>query len=124
MALAAAFILIWVNLAVGIIGDEGNSANLMYVGVLAAGIIRAIITRGQPRGMAGTLSVMAFAHALVPVIALLFLKITLNSGPACLIIFDVNSFVMMQSFMLFAQACADAHVTGFSARQLCTRSGG
>lgn len=60
MALAAAFILIWVNLAVGIIGDEGNSANLMYVGVLAAGIIRAIITRGQPPGMARTLSVMAF----------------------------------------------------------------
>ncbi len=98
MALAAAFILIWINLAVGIIGDEGDFANLMYVGVLAAGIIRAIITRGQPPGMARTLSVMAFAHALVPVIALIFLKITPNSGTACLIIFDVNSFVMMQSF--------------------------
>ena len=90
VALAAAFILIWVNLAVGIIGDEGNPANLMYVGVLAVGIIGAIITRGQPRGMARTLSVMAFAQALVPVIALLFLKIAPISGPAGLIILVLN----------------------------------
>jgi hypothetical protein len=98
VALAAAFILIWVNLAVGIIGDEGNPANLMYVGVLAVGIIGASITRGQPRGMARTLSVMAFAQGLVPVIALLFLKIAPISGPAGLIFFDVNSFFVMQLF--------------------------
>ena len=35
VALAAAFLLFWVNAAVGIIGDEGNPANLMYIGVLA-----------------------------------------------------------------------------------------
>ena len=90
VALVAAFILIWVNLAVGIIGDENNPANLMYVGVLAVGIIGASITRGQPPGMARTLSVMAFAQALVPVIALLFLKIAPISGPAGLIILVLN----------------------------------
>ena len=41
VALAAAFILIWVNAAVGIIGDESNDANMMYFGVLAVGIIGA-----------------------------------------------------------------------------------
>ncbi|MSU19075.1 MAG: hypothetical protein EXS34_03760 [Lacunisphaera sp.] len=107
VALAAAFILIWVNLAVGIIGDGGNPANLMYVGVLAVGIIGAIITRGQPRGMARTLSVMAFAQALVPVIALLFLKITPISGPAGLTILVLNiGFIILfvGSALLFRRA--------------------
>src|SRR3712207_3821669 len=48
VALAAAFILIWMNLAVGIIGTEDNPANLMYGGVLAVGIIGAIVARFQP----------------------------------------------------------------------------
>ena len=39
VALAAAFLLIWVNGAVGIIGSEDNDANLMYGGVLAIGVI-------------------------------------------------------------------------------------
>lgn len=107
VALAAAFILIWINLAVGIIGDENNPANLMYVGVLAVGIIGAIITRGQPRGMARTLSVMAFAQALVPVIALLFLKIAPISGPAGLIILVLNiGFIILfvGSALLFRRA--------------------
>ena len=107
VALAAAFILIWINLAVGIIGDENNPANLMYVGVLAVGIIGASITRGQPRGMARTLSVMAFAQALVPVIALLFLKIAPISGPAGLIILVLNiGFIILfvGSALLFRRA--------------------
>jgi hypothetical protein len=107
VALAAAFILIWVNLAVGIIGDEGNPANLMYVGVLAVGIIGASITRGQPRGMARTLSAMAFAQALVPAIALLFLKIAPNSEPAGLIILVSNvGFIILfvGSALLFRRA--------------------
>ena len=39
VALAAAFLLIWLNLAVGIIGTEDNPLNLMFGGVLAIGII-------------------------------------------------------------------------------------
>lgn len=38
VALAAAFLRIWVNGAVGIIGSEENPANLLYNGVLAVGI--------------------------------------------------------------------------------------
>ena len=95
VALAAVFILIWVNLAVGIIGDEGNPANLLYAGVLGVGIIGTIITRGQPPGMARTLSAMAFAQALVPVIALLFLKITPASVPAWLVILVLNAFFII-----------------------------
>ena len=70
LALAAAFILIWMNGAVGIIGTERNDANLMYGGVLAVGIIGAILARFRPRGMARTLFAMAVAQAVVAVIAL------------------------------------------------------
>ena len=71
VALAAAFILVWMNLAVGVIGTERDDANLMYGGVLAVGIIGAIIARFQPDGMARALFATALAQALVAVIALL-----------------------------------------------------
>jgi len=71
VAVGAALLLVWMNLAVGIIGSEDNLANLMYIGVLAVGIIGAIIARLQPHGMARALFVMALAQALVAVIALI-----------------------------------------------------
>ncbi len=70
VALAAAFIFVWMNLAVGIIGSEENPANLMYGGVLAVGVIGAVIARFQPHGMARALVATALVQALVAVIAL------------------------------------------------------
>jgi hypothetical protein len=71
VALAAASLLIWLNLAVGIIGTEDNPLNLMFGGVLAIGIVGAIIARFQPDGMARALSATALAQALVAVTALI-----------------------------------------------------
>lgn len=71
VAVATALLLVWVNLAVGLIGNEGNPANLMYGGVLAVGIIGALIARVQPQGMARALFATALAQALVAVIALI-----------------------------------------------------
>ncbi|MBD2258753.1 hypothetical protein [Pseudanabaena sp. FACHB-2040] len=70
VAIAAAFILIWLSLSVGIIGKHGDPANLMYFGVLAVGIIGAIIARLQPHGMVRALSATALAQAFVTAIAL------------------------------------------------------
>jgi len=70
VALAAAFMLIWVNGAVGIIGNEENPANLMYFGVLAVGIIGVVIARRRPNGMARAMVATAIAQTLVAVIAL------------------------------------------------------
>jgi hypothetical protein len=70
IALAAAFLLVWMNLAVGIIGAEDNPANLMFGGVLAIGIMGAIIARFRPDGMARALFATTLAQALVAVIAL------------------------------------------------------
>ncbi|WP_437317411.1 hypothetical protein [Sorangium sp. So ce385] len=71
VALAAAFILVWMNLAVGILGNEENPANLMYGGVLAVGILGALVARFQPHGMDRAMIATAIAQALVAVIALI-----------------------------------------------------
>jgi hypothetical protein len=70
VAVVGAFILVWINLAVGLIGSEDDPANLMYGGVLAVAIIGAFIARFRPHGMARALAATALAQALVGVIAL------------------------------------------------------
>jgi hypothetical protein len=81
LGLATAFLLVWLNLAVGVIGSSGNPANLMYIGVLAVGIIGATMARFQPYGMARALLATAFAQGLVAVIALVFRLGSPGSGP-------------------------------------------
>ena len=70
VAIVAAFILIWINLAVGIIGSEDNPANLMYGGVLAVAVLGGLIVRFQPHRMAQVLAATALAQAMVGIIAL------------------------------------------------------
>jgi hypothetical protein len=74
MAVGATLLLIWVNLAVGILGSENNPANILYGGVIGVGFLGAIITRLQPRGMAITLFAMTLTQILIPVIAFLIWK--------------------------------------------------
>ena len=71
VALAAAFLLVWINLAVGIIGSENNPANLMFAGVLAVGIAGAIVARLRPAGMTRALLTTALAQVAVGLIAIL-----------------------------------------------------
>ena len=71
VAVAAALVLVWINLAVGLIGSEDNPANLMYLAVLAAGVIGAVVARLRPCGMARALSATALTQALIAVIALI-----------------------------------------------------
>src|SRR5918998_5630286 len=70
VALAAASILAWLSLGVGIIGRDGDPANLMYFGVLAVGIIGALVARFRPRGMARALVATALAQASVGALAI------------------------------------------------------
>jgi hypothetical protein len=71
IALTAALVLVWLSLGVGIIGKDGDRANVMYFGVLAVGIIGAVVTRFRPLGMARSMIAMAGAQALVTAIALI-----------------------------------------------------
>lgn len=70
LALAASFLLIWINGAVGIIGNEDNPANLMFAGPLAIAFLGALLSRFRPRGMAWTMATAAIAQIAVGVAAL------------------------------------------------------
>ena len=71
MAIATAFLMTWINLAVGIIGGEANPANLVFAGVLAVGLVGALIGRFTAGGMAramvatGIAQLLAGGYALV-----------------------------------------------------------
>jgi hypothetical protein len=65
LAVVAAFLTVWANLAVGMIGDEGNRYNLLFGGVLAAALLGMILARFQPAGMALAMLVTAVAQTAV-----------------------------------------------------------
>jgi hypothetical protein len=70
VAVAAAFLLVWVNLAVGFLGSEKNDANLMFGGVIAVALGGAIIADFRAPGMVKAMVATALAQALVGGIAL------------------------------------------------------
>lgn len=57
--------------AVGIFGRGGDPSDLLFFGVLAVGIIGALIARFQPQGMKQTLIAMAIAHLLAGLFGLM-----------------------------------------------------
>lgn len=69
VGLLGAFLLFWVNGAVGIIGNEGQAANLLYGAVFVVGLVGALIARFKANGMAITLFVAAAVQLLVPAVA-------------------------------------------------------
>jgi hypothetical protein len=71
LVLVVWFLTLWLNGAVGIIGSEDNPANLMYAGVLAIGVIGAVIARFRPRGMARAMVAAALALVAIAVIVLI-----------------------------------------------------
>ena len=116
VALAAAFILIWMNAAVGIIGSEDNPANLMYAGVLAVAIIGAIIARFRPYGMARALVATALAQMSVAMIALVTGLGSTASGPLEILALNgVFAALWLISAWLFAKPGRDQAPAGAAA---------
>ena len=64
----AALLVAWVNLAVGIIGEPENPANLAYAGVVAVALVGAFAARFRPAGMARAMAAAALAQLLVAVV--------------------------------------------------------
>jgi hypothetical protein len=71
VALAGAFVLLWANAAVGVIGSEDNPANLMFFAVPAVAILGALLARFRPHGMALAMAATAAAQVTVAAIALI-----------------------------------------------------
>lgn len=68
LGVGTGFLLVWVSLAVAIIGDE-NPANALYLGAILAGLIGTGVARFQPGGMARAAFATAAITFLVPIVA-------------------------------------------------------
>ncbi|OHA46105.1 MAG: hypothetical protein A3A80_00680 [Candidatus Terrybacteria bacterium RIFCSPLOWO2_01_FULL_44_24] len=109
VAVVTAVLMVWINAAVGIIGD-GDFPNAMYFGVLAIGGIGALIARFRPYGMSHALFAMALAQAMVPGIALIIWPPSVISWePGVMKVFALNAvFVLLWvgSALLFRHVSA------------------
>jgi hypothetical protein len=71
LAVISSLLLVWVNLAVGLIGSGPNIGNLMYIGVIGVIVIGTYLSRFTPAGMENVMFIAAFSLVLVAMIALL-----------------------------------------------------
>lgn len=65
LAVLSCFLLVWVNLAVGFIGDEDNGLNLIFLAVIATFIIGAFLVRLKADAMVKVMLVTAGLQALI-----------------------------------------------------------
>ncbi|MBJ6111029.1 hypothetical protein JAO73_18545 [Hymenobacter sp. BT523] len=76
VAVAAGLLLVWANLAVGLVGSEDNPANLLYMSVLAVALVGAIAAKFRPQGMSRAMFGAALVYVLVTLVALFVWKPT------------------------------------------------
>ena len=72
LAVFASFLLVWINAAVGIIGDEDLDANMLFLGVVAVALGGSIVARFKAEGMARAMVLAAVAQVAVPFAAHVF----------------------------------------------------
>lgn len=71
LSIVTGFLLVWINLAVGIVGSEDNPMNLLFFAILAVGAVAAPLGRFTPRGMVRALHATAAAQGLVTLVVAL-----------------------------------------------------
>jgi hypothetical protein len=69
VGLGAVFLLVWVSLAVGIIGEPGEPANLVFAGVLAVAAVGTARSKLSPGGLSWAMGVAAGAQLAASAIA-------------------------------------------------------
>lgn len=64
-AIFSGFIVVWANLAVGMIGNEDNPLNLLFIGVVFGALTGAILVRFRSEGMARVMFLAGGSQALI-----------------------------------------------------------
>lgn len=101
IALGTTLVMIWANLAVGLIGSGPHWGNLMYLGVIAVAVTGSWLSRFSPRGMERSMYAASLSLVLLALIALLA-KIDAYPGSSVMEIIAVNGFFAL--LYLFAGA--------------------
>lgn len=70
VGVAAGLLLVWAQLAVGLVGSEDNPVNVLFGAVLGVAIIGAIAARFQPRGMSNAMFAASLTYVVVTLLAL------------------------------------------------------
>jgi hypothetical protein len=70
VAIGTCFLIVWVNGAVGFVGNEDNPANALYFLVPLTGVIGSLVARFRPGGMAVASIAAAIVHSVAGVVAL------------------------------------------------------
>ena len=70
IAVGTAFVTVWANLAVGMIGDEDNALNLLFGAVLAIALVGAIAADFKPAGMSRAMAITGIAQGLAGAVGL------------------------------------------------------
>jgi len=70
VAVGTGFLTLWANLAVGLVGDEGNPANRLFLGVLLVAGAGSLLARRRAAGMAAAMLAAASAQLLAAAAAL------------------------------------------------------
>ena len=103
IAVATALFTTWINLAVGIIGGEDNSANGLFFLVLATGLIGAMLAQLKALPMARAMEVTAVAQALLGVFAF----VTMADHPEGFVLSGLFAAMWFTSAQLFRIAAQD-----------------
>lgn len=69
LALVTGVLLLWINAAVGVVGDESQQWNAVYFGPPAVALAGALVARFRAAGMAWAMVAAATAVALAPLLA-------------------------------------------------------
>ncbi|MFN2239278.1 MAG: hypothetical protein ABR524_07785 [Thermoanaerobaculia bacterium] len=112
-ALTSAFLMIWISGAVGIIGNEGNPANLMYVGVLGTAVFGTLAARFRPGALSIAMVATALMQTVVTVIAMIGTRGTPADDPLKLLV--LNGFFIalwLLAAALFRKAAGKKSATG------------
>jgi len=109
LGLATSFLLIWINGAVGIIGDEDNPANFVFLVIILMAIAGAVVARGKAALMARAMTVAGIAQALVGIAVFAFNDGTEPPGRlGLLILIEIFAAMSLGSAWLFRRAAGTA----------------
>lgn len=107
LGLGATFILLWINAAVGIVGDDDGINMIFFLSIVITFIVGSLISKGSPRGMAKTLYALAGVTILIPTAGFILSRAVYGKSPEMIKIYalcGMFALLFIGSGLLFRKA--------------------